>query len=85
MADLEGSSVEHLDRVGVVRVEGLADEADHLAAADPAGVVLQADDVGDGEAQHVGLGGVVVGGLGRGLGPAVEGHEEVHWVAFFVH
>lgn len=78
VADLEGPSVEYLDGVGVVGVEGLADETDHLAAADPAGVILKPHDVSDDEANHVGLVG------GRGLRPGVEGHEEVHWVALLV-
>lgn len=57
MADLNHSGVEDFDCVGIVRVERLADKTDHFAAADGAGVVLNADDVGDDEAEHVGLGG----------------------------
>lgn len=55
MTDLFGSCVEDFDGVGVVWVEGFADKTDHLAAADGAGVVFEADNVGDDETEEVGL------------------------------
>ena len=51
VADLDGAGVEDLDGVWIVGVEGLAEQAHHLAAADGAGVVPEAHDVGGYEAQ----------------------------------
>lgn len=79
MTHLKHSGVEDFNGVWVVRVERLADETDHLAAADGAGVVLNADDVGDDEAEQVGLGG------GReGLREGVLLREKGIWVLPFV-
>lgn len=47
VADLLGAGVEDPDGIGVVGIEGLADEADELAAADGAAVVAKTDDVDD--------------------------------------
>lgn len=65
VAYLDGPGVEDLDGVLVVGVQGLADEAHHLAAADGAGVVAEADDVGDDEAEEVRFGGGRLRGGGR--------------------
>lgn len=79
MTHLKHSGVEDFNGVWVVRVERLADETDHLAAADGAGVVLNADDVGDDEAEQVGLRG------GReGLREGVLLREKGIWVLPFV-
>jgi len=64
VSDLLVAGVEDGDGVAVVRVERLADQADGLAAGDLAVVVAHSDDLGDEEAQEVGL--VVVGGGGGG-------------------
>lgn len=53
---LVGPSVEDLECIGVVGVEGLADQADQFAAADSAGIVLKSDDVSHDESEEVGLG-----------------------------
>lgn len=55
VADLEGAGVEDFDGVWVVGVVGFTDEADEFAAADGAGVVFEADDVGGDEADKVGV------------------------------
>lgn len=56
MAYLNGASIEDLDGVGIERVEGFAYETHKLATIDDAGVVAEADDVGDDEADEVGVG-----------------------------
>lgn len=65
VADLGHAGVDDLNGVGIMGVERLADETDHLAAADGAGVVAEADDVGDDEAGETGGGG---GGEMLGVG-----------------
>lgn len=67
VANLDGAGVEDLDSVGVIGVEGFADEADHLAAADGAGIITKADDVGDDEADEDGVGGMLLGVGGGGI------------------
>lgn len=80
VADLLAPGVVDADGVGVVGVVGLPDEADALAAGDGSAalVVLEADGVGDDEAQEVGLVVVVLAAAAAGGGG--HGREGRVWV-----
>jgi hypothetical protein len=57
LSDLDGSGVDDLDGVRVVRVEGFPHQTHHFPTVDGAGVVLDSDYIRDYKSQHVSLGG----------------------------
>jgi hypothetical protein len=55
LTDLDGSGVDDLDGVRVVRVEGFPYQTHHFPTVDGAGVVLDSDYIRDYKSQHVSL------------------------------